>query len=405
MKLGLFHPTFQTVGGAEILVASHAQFLMEEGHRLSVITFGYDPNGWAERLAGVDLRLVPKRHWRDAFLFWSRVHKQRARGQRAEPELRGLDAVIAYNWPCSSMLGSSKTDARKIWHCNEPPRGLHSRATNPALVAKIEAGGGDGDALNAFRKTLESTDQKMARKAPRYWLREEDKKSIEGLDDLWALSEFSAANLKNAYGARTVEVIYPMVRFPEGVAKQRGLDRTGLQVLVHSRLEVLKNVDTVIRGFARFQEKVNPSAILHVVGEGDHRPKLEALAQDLRLGKAARFHGYLPDKQLREVYEACDVFALLTLDEPFGMVYPEAAAKGLLLVGPNHGGPFEILDAGRLGWCVDAFSPEALCKALEEVWSLPDAEVSRRRIEADSACRARFGREAIGARLLGLLRA
>jgi glycosyltransferase involved in cell wall biosynthesis len=116
-----------------------------------------------------------------------------------------------------------------------------------------------------------------------------------------------------------------------------------------------------------------------------------------------RFHGYLPEQDLKSVYETCDVFALLTLDEPFGMVYPEAAAKGLLLVGPDHGGPLEILAGGAHGWTIDAFSPEALCEALEQIWSLDDAEVDRRREAADRACRDRFGLAAVGPLLMQLL--
>ena len=99
------------------------------------------------------------------------------------------------------------------------------------------------------------------------------------------------------------------------------------------------------------------------------------------------------------MYDACDVFALLPLDEPFGMVFPEAAARGLLMIGPDHGGPLEILDSGRLGWCVDAFSPEALAQALSQVASLSDAEADRRRAQADHACRARFAEAVVGPQL------
>ena len=95
--------------------------------------------------------------------------------------------------------------------------------------------------------------------------------------------------------------------------------------------------------------------------------------------------------------------ALLTLDEPFGMVYPEAAAKGLLLVGPDHGGPLEILDGGRLGWVVDAFSPGSLAGPWSRcgAWTTPRWTAAARR--ADRACRARYGIEAVGPQLMALL--
>jgi glycosyltransferase involved in cell wall biosynthesis len=103
----------------------------------------------------------------------------------------------------------------------------------------------------------------------------------------------------------------------------------------------------------------------------------------------------LDEDKLREVYAACDVFALLPFDEPFGMVFPEAAARGLLLIGPDHGGPFEILDGGRLGWVCDPFQPAAIAEALHRIRSLPDGEADERRSIADEACRARFSEAAI----------
>jgi glycosyltransferase involved in cell wall biosynthesis len=81
------------------------------------------------------------------------------------------------------------------------------------------------------------------------------------------------------------------------------------------------------------------------------------------------------------------------------LVFPEAAAKGLLLIGPDHGGPREILDDGRLGWCVDAFSPDALAQALSQAVGLSDGEADRRRALVDQACRARFAPAVIGPQL------
>ncbi|HMI88722.1 MAG TPA: hypothetical protein VK550_31805, partial [Polyangiaceae bacterium] len=88
---------------------------------------------------------------------------------------------------------------------------------------------------------------------------------------------------------------------------------------------------------------------------------------------------------------------------PFGMVFPEAAARGLLLIGPDHGGPFEIMDGGRLGWPCDPFSPEALGDVLFEVSGLADADVGQRRGKADRACRDRYSESVIGPQLLRAL--
>lgn len=405
MRLGIFHPSFGTVGGAELLVAAQAQHFLAQGAAPEIVTFGLDATRWSSRLEGIPVHLIQKRHWSDILHGLSRLAKLKQRGFRAAQTLKNYDLVIAHNFPASAMLGAARIPARKIWQCNEAPRGIHMREANPCLTARTMASGGLGpeEATLAFARDLRNHDLGME-KHSHHWARHAyDLEASRNLDLIYAISEFSRDNARRIYGLCREEVIYPIVRFPEGGRNRTGLERSVRRVLVHSRLEALKNIDTVIRGFQRFQAASPVPAELHVVGSGPFRPRLEALAASLCPAGSVRFHGYLSDEELRHVYEICDVFALLTLDEPFGLVFPEAAAKGLLLIGPDHGGPFEILDGGKLGWAVDAFSPEALAQALEEIWRMDDAEVDRRREAADRACRSRFGIETIGPQLMMLL--
>ncbi|WP_257308650.1 glycosyltransferase family 4 protein [Geothrix fuzhouensis] len=405
MRLAIFHPAFETVGGAELLVAAQTRYFHSQGAAPELVTLGFDEARWGSRLQGIPIHTVQKRHWSDPLFGWSRLAKLRRRGLRAAKALEGYDLVIAHNFPASAMLGAAPIRARKIWQCNEPPRGIYQREANPTLTARVLATGGGGpeEATLAFARNLERHDQEMARDTGVRARHAYDLVATRNLDLIYAISEFSRDNARQIYGRCRDEVIYPIVRFPAGGRNRAGLERSVRRVLVHSRLEVLKNIDTVIRGFAKFQAASPVPCELHVVGEGPLHNRLEALAGNICVAGSVRFHGYLTDEDLRKVYDACDVFALLTLDEPFGMVYPEAAARGLLLVGPDHGGPLEILDGGRLGWVVDAFSPEALAGALEEVWELDDVEVDRRREAADRACRGRYGVDRVGPQLMALL--
>lgn len=405
MRMAVFHPAFESVGGAEILAAAEATFYREQGLAPDLVTLGYDPVRWAARLAGIPVRVVEKRHWTDLFQGWSRMAKLQMRGDRAAAILSDYDLVVAHNFPASALLGAAPIQARKIWQCNEPPRGIHLREANPTLTARVLATGGDcrEEATKHFQRDLAKHDRSMERASTALARKTFDLESVRNLDQIYAISEFSRDNARRIYGRCDEEVIYPIVRFPEGGRGRQGLDRSVRRVLIHSRLEVLKNIDTVIRGFGQFSRRSPVPCELHVVGEGPNRSGLESLAKEICQGDTVHFHGYLPDQDLRRVYEACDAFALLTLDEPFGMVYPEAAAKGLLMVGPDHGGPLEILDGGRLGWTIDAFSPEALCEALEQIWFMDDDEVDRRRAAADKACRDRFGLPSIGPKLLHLV--
>lgn len=405
MRLTLFHPSFLTVGGAELLAASQVAWLRAQGVEVRVVTFGFDAARWGGRFDGIPVTIVAGRHWSDLLVANRPLAKLRRRARRAAPALRDADRVLASNYPCSAMLGEAGSAARRVWQCNEPPKSLHVRGANPVLTARVEATAGRGpeDVCAPFARKLAEHDRARARGAAVEELAAFDVDRVSRLDEIFAISAFSRDNARRIYGRCSEEVVPPMVRFPDAVAPRAGLDRSGLQVLVHSRLERPKNIDTVLRGFARFREAGCARARLHVVGEGGHRARLEALAVELRAAEAIRFHGFLGDAELRRVYAACDVMALLPIDEPFGMVYPEAAAHGLLLVGPDHGGPMEILEGGALGWVCDAFSPEALADALSRVWALGDAEADRRRADADRACRARYSADAVGRLLLRAL--
>jgi glycosyltransferase involved in cell wall biosynthesis len=277
---------------------------------------------------------------------------------------------------------------------------LHLTGTNPRLDGRVKAHPVGITESERYYVAQLARNARAMRRPSRAGLVAYDIEGTRKLDAVYAISECSRDSVHRVYGRNDAQVIYPVVRFPkERVTHRAGLDRGGLQILTHSRLETLKNVDSVLRGFALFLAR-QPSSQLHVVGEGTQRKRLGELAHQLGVAASVRFHDYLSEDKLRDVYQACDVFALLPLDEPFGMVFPEAAARGLLLVGPDHGGPFEILDGGRLGWVCDPFLPESISEAFQRIWSSSDAEVEARRSAADDACRARFSEAAISPQLV-----
>lgn len=398
MKSALFHPSFGTLGGAEILAATQARCLRNAQLDLCLATLEIDSARWDTWLEGIPVRVIKKAPFIDRIM--SAVRRLQRIAPRTAACLSDCRTVLACNYPTNILLGAAQIDARKIWSCNEPSRDSHLEGANPRLFGRImeRPGGTSAAELNLLRR-LESP--KRNRKAM-VDLVKYDIEQTRKMHAVYAISEFSGETVRRVYGIRDVKVIYPIVRFPVGVAAHRsGLDRRGLQILTHSRLEAVKNVDTVLRAFA-LHAATDPGAKLHVVGVGREQENLRLLRDELGLGNLVTFHGYLPDQELDAVYAACDVFALLPLDEPFGMVFPEAAARGLLLVGPDHGGPFEIIDGGKLGWACDPFSPDSIAEAFAKIWALSDADVERRRAAGDNGCRSRYSESVVGPQLVEL---
>jgi glycosyltransferase involved in cell wall biosynthesis len=406
VKVAFFHSTFRNPGGAELLASTQASYLHGEGWEVSLATFRYQERIWGEKLSGIPVELLPRRHWMDLIPFGGRLSKWKRRARRAEPFLQSASLVLAHNSASVAMLGHMQTPGLKAWYCHEAPWRLHPEATNYDLVQHLPSYESSMPALH-YRSLAEFRAGILGRATRDHALADWDRAGVEHLERIFANSEFCRDNLQRIYGRDDVRVLPPIIAFADHTHRP-GLDREAPQILTLARLEVLKNVDTVLRGFAHFASEL-PGARLHVVGDGRERLALERLARDLGVARQVVFHGYLDPKldhdRLEAIFQACDVFALLPIDESFGLVFPEAAARGLLLVGPDRGGPSEVLEGGRLGWTVPFHSPEALSEVFQRIWTLSDEEAGRRRREMDEACRARFSIANAGPALRDALRA
>ncbi|MDP9159518.1 MAG: glycosyltransferase family 4 protein [Acidobacteriota bacterium] len=123
-----------------------------------------------------------------------------------------------------------------------------------------------------------------------------------------------------------------------------------------------------------------------VVGEGDDRTRLEALARDLGVNHRVRFLGALDLQSLAEIYRMADLFVMPAIGEGFGIAFLEAMASGTPAIGLDVGGAKDALADGSLGMCV---AEEQLNIAIERSLlagkSDPHALASK--------VRARFGRK------------
>jgi glycosyltransferase involved in cell wall biosynthesis len=98
-------------------------------------------------------------------------------------------------------------------------------------------------------------------------------------------------------------------------------------------------------------------------------------------------HGVVPPRRLAEIYAAADAFLLPSTDEPYGMVYGEALAAGLPVVGWSSGNLPTLVESGSEGLLVRPGDLTALVAALralieDEELRLSMAERARRRVAA-----------------------
>ena len=90
-------------------------------------------------------------------------------------------------------------------------------------------------------------------------------------------------------------------------------------------------------------------------------------------------HGALAPARLGRLYAGADVFVSASAGETYGMVYGEALAAGLPIVGWRSGSLPELIEDGREGCLVAPGDVEGLARALER---LSTDEAWRRRLAA-----------------------
>jgi len=157
------------------------------------------------------------------------------------------------------------------------------------------------------------------------------------------------------------------------VSPPLGFPRTGQIILTVGRwdpAERYKGADTLIAAMPSVL-KAAPDTSLVLVGDGDDRPRLEQLARDLGVSEHAHFLFGLAPEQLFACYASCDVFALPSRGEGFGLVFLEAMANAKPVIGGAHGGIPDIVEDGVTGLLVPHGDVERLSQALESLFSNP----------------------------------
>ena len=171
---------------------------------------------------------------------------------------------------------------------------------------------------------------------------------------------------------------------PEAVATVRralGIPDEGPLVLGVGRMVRRKNMEGVLRAFATVRPEF-PDAWLVLVGDGPERAKLEMLAAEWGCGERVRFPGTLSHEPfIREygasVYAAADVFAMPCLDperdvEGFGIVYLEAGACEIPVIGSRVGGIPDAVVEGETGLLIEPGNQAGLDAALRDLLRRPD---------------------------------
>ena len=162
----------------------------------------------------------------------------------------------------------------------------------------------------------------------------------------------------------------------------RGANSGKVIIVTVGRLHPRKGQLHVLEALNTLPDAVLKDVEYWIIGRsvrGNYEARLRRRAADARF--PVRFQGNIDHDDLELIYRRSDIFALTSVNhrhsvEGFGLVYLEASACGLPIVGHDVGGVSEAVLHGRTGLLVPPGDSTALASALEQL--IRDAALRRK---------------------------
>ncbi len=128
-----------------------------------------------------------------------------------------------------------------------------------------------------------------------------------------------------------------------------------------SRIEPIKRQDLVIKSLQHCSSNIR----LKIAGTGPHLDYIRSLAKKCGVDDRVDFLGYVPEKELLDLYANAAAVVYVPLDEDMGYVTLEAfLSKKPVITCTDSGGPLEFVEDSVNGFIV-APSPESIAKKIQ----------------------------------------
>jgi glycosyltransferase involved in cell wall biosynthesis len=337
MIISFFHPS---IGGAERQAHQLAIRLLEKGVAVYVLTRRTPGSITYENSHGIPVRRVG------------------TIGQ-------GTLASMSYTVSALAWLFQHHEDL-DLLHCHQPfspmTIGLIAKALwGKPIVVKLTTSGSHGNLSEIRRMPLTSIRKRMMRRVDRFVA-----VSQEMMTELssWGFPKEQIDPIPN--GVDTERFAPSTLGDKRRVRNALGLEENAQVTIYVGRLTAKKNVDLLLRAWQSVHQAY-ASARLLLVGDGSERATLQALAEELELGRSVVFCGVQPD--VLSYLHAADVFALPSAAEGLSNALLEAMATGLPCIASDIGGNVDLITDGENGLLFEPGNARQLTDALLRLYA------------------------------------
>ncbi|NEQ42619.1 MAG: glycosyltransferase family 4 protein [Leptolyngbya sp. SIOISBB] len=190
--------------------------------------------------------------------------------------------------------------------------------------------------------------------------------ALRQADNIAAVSQYTRQRLiqEQAISADRIHILvntfdgerFQIAPKPVHLLQQHGLRPEQKVILTVCRLggesPLYKGYEHIIRVLPQLKEHF-PDIQYVLVGKGSDLKRIQQLVQALNLQDNVILTGFVSDEDLPAYYNLCDVFAMPSTGEGFGIVYLEALSSGKPVLAGNQDGAIDPLLNGELGCLVN----------------------------------------------------
>jgi glycosyltransferase involved in cell wall biosynthesis len=185
------------------------------------------------------------------------------------------------------------------------------------------------------------------------FVREVEEQALLLADYIFTVSERTRQMLAADYGIpeNKIEVAHNSIDLADfqpldadnSYAYLEYLKQNGWRVVVNAgRLTVQKGLTHLMQAASMVVEQC-PKTIFLIVGSGEQRDELVALAAQHKISRNVIFAGFQRGKRLRDAFSIADLFVMPSVSEPFGLTPFEAAGYGTPSLISHQSGASEVL--------------------------------------------------------------
>jgi glycosyltransferase involved in cell wall biosynthesis len=188
-----------------------------------------------------------------------------------------------------------------------------------------------------------------------------ERRALAMQDRVFVMGEHVKPALEAAYdiSSKKVTAVGAGPGLDVDIERDRGIkDPSNRAILFVGKLAKVKGLEVLLEAFSQVRAAY-PDAVMHVVS-----------------GKqvAARgvvFHGELSERELKELFYSCNVFAMPAFKEPLGLVFLEAMWSKCACIGTTTGSMPELIQEGVSGYLVEPGDSAGLANCLIALLSDP----------------------------------